>query len=273
MAAGVSALKIEGRYKDAEYVALTTQAYRKAVDDAWAGQEHHVSRAEELQLEQVYSRGLGPYFVSGTNHQKVVQGRVPRHRGILMGRVAQVEADYVVVAMGEAHEIAPLKEGDGLVFDAADWRSPGEPEEGGRVYEATCLLDGNLLLRFANRAIRFDRIRPGDLVWRSSDSQVTQAARQFTEAAGPVRRQRVHGCGSGRMQGSPLLAEWSLVEAPDTAVSVSSAEPLATAVKIEGHLDRIAAGAVQPAGEHRLRTGRDFIGCGRLAVYPGLDPE
>ena len=37
MAAGVSALKIEGRYKDAEYVALTTQAYRKAVDDAWAG--------------------------------------------------------------------------------------------------------------------------------------------------------------------------------------------------------------------------------------------
>src|SRR5579863_3688231 len=50
---GVSALKIEGRYKDAEYVALTTQAYRKAVDDAWAGIGHAVSRAEELQLEQV----------------------------------------------------------------------------------------------------------------------------------------------------------------------------------------------------------------------------
>src|SRR3954451_15539327 len=35
---GVSALKIEGRYKDASYVALTTQAYRQAVDQAWAGQ-------------------------------------------------------------------------------------------------------------------------------------------------------------------------------------------------------------------------------------------
>src|SRR3981081_3696057 len=34
---GISALKIEGRYKDANYVALATQAYRKAVDDAWAG--------------------------------------------------------------------------------------------------------------------------------------------------------------------------------------------------------------------------------------------
>ena len=31
------ALKIEGRYKDADYVALTTRAYRKAVDEAWAG--------------------------------------------------------------------------------------------------------------------------------------------------------------------------------------------------------------------------------------------
>src|SRR5580700_7400995 len=34
---GVCALKIEGRYKDSDYVALTTRAYRQAVDDAWAG--------------------------------------------------------------------------------------------------------------------------------------------------------------------------------------------------------------------------------------------
>src|SRR6202163_2035659 len=36
---GISALKIEGRYKDAAYVALTTRAYRKAVDDAWVDRE------------------------------------------------------------------------------------------------------------------------------------------------------------------------------------------------------------------------------------------
>ena len=34
---GISAFKIEGRYKDADYVALTTQAYRRAVDAAWEG--------------------------------------------------------------------------------------------------------------------------------------------------------------------------------------------------------------------------------------------
>src|ERR1700724_650692 len=36
IAAGVSCMKIEGRYKGADYVALTTRAYRQAVDDAWA---------------------------------------------------------------------------------------------------------------------------------------------------------------------------------------------------------------------------------------------
>ena len=30
--------------------------------------------AAELQLEQVYSRGLGPFFLTGTNHQAVVKG-------------------------------------------------------------------------------------------------------------------------------------------------------------------------------------------------------
>jgi putative protease len=225
VAAGVSALKIEGRYKDSEYVALTTQAYRKAVDDAWAGVAHPVSPAEELQLEQVYSRGLGPYFVTGTNHQTVVKGRAPRHRGVLMGRVVEVGADCVSVETAEAHEIAPLKEGDGLVFDAADWRSPGEPEEGGRVYQVTPGLDGVLELRFGNRAIRFDRVRVGDLVWRTNDPDVAQAARQFTEAAAPVRRQAVSVHVVAR-EGSVLSAEWSVGK---VSVPVTSAAPLGAA--------------------------------------------
>src|SRR5262249_9537689 len=87
---GVAAMKIEGRYKDADYVALATRAYRKAVDEAWAGRELSVTPQEKLQLEQVYSRGLGPFFMNGTDHQAVVTGRAPRHRGVRMGRVARI---------------------------------------------------------------------------------------------------------------------------------------------------------------------------------------
>src|SRR5688572_23347631 len=120
---GISALKIEGRYKDANYVALTTHEYRRAVDEAWAGLPLSISRLDEIHLEQVYSRGLGSFFVSGTNHQTVVSGRSPRHRGVLMGKVAQVLPDAVIVECDPATAPAPLKPGDGLVFDAASWRS------------------------------------------------------------------------------------------------------------------------------------------------------
>jgi collagenase-like PrtC family protease len=43
--AGVSCFKIEGRLKGPEYVAITVQAYRQAVDTAW---EHLLSGNDKL---------------------------------------------------------------------------------------------------------------------------------------------------------------------------------------------------------------------------------
>lgn len=212
---GVSALKIEGRYKDADYLALTTRAYRKAVDELC-----DVAPLTEIQLEQVYSRGLGPHFLMGTNHQAVVRGRAPRHRGVLMGRVARVAGDAVVFEPAGAHAVSPLKPGDGVVFDAADWRSPEEREEGGRVYEVT----PNCELRFGNGAVDFSRIRPGDLVWRTHDPDLDSTVRPFT-AKQPVRVQVT------AREGAPLEAVWALAARPEVRVTVCSRDPLARAEK------------------------------------------
>jgi putative protease len=200
---GISTLKIEGRYKDADYVALTTAAYRQAVDEAWVGRRWQIDPAAELRLEQVYSRGLGPYFMSGTNHQAVVQGRAPRHRGVLMGRVTRITETGVAIAPSEAQRIAPLKPGDGVVFDAADWRSPEEAEEGGRIFE----IDRGEL-RFGNGVVNPARIRPGDLIWRTHDPDLDKLARIYTEAATPVRKQPVHVRVVAR-EGKPLVTEWT----------------------------------------------------------------
>jgi putative protease len=221
---GISTLKIEGRYKDENYVALTTDAYRRAVDAAWAGQSSPVTRRDELLLEQVYSRGLGPHFISGTNHQAVVSGRSPRHRGLLVGRVAQVYKDRVVIEPTDAQADMPLKPGDGLVFDAADWRSPQLPEEGGRLYEMRPLAD-RLELRFGNHAIDFARIRAGDWVWRTHDVTTDRAAKPFLEPSSPVSRQPVDvaviAC-----EGELLTITWALSRQPGIAVTVQSDAPL-----------------------------------------------
>ncbi len=206
---GLSALKIEGRYKEADYVALTTRAYRQAVDEAWAGLPLSVTERETLELEQVYSRGLAPHFLSGVNHQAVVDGRAPRHRGVRLGRVVRLVPDGVVVEPAPAHKIAALKAGDGVVFDAADWRSPEEREEGGRVFQVIALPGGKLELRFGNGAIELARIRPGDLLWRTHDPEIGKAARPYLEAASPVARQLLNVRVTAH-EGEPLRTCWSV---------------------------------------------------------------
>ncbi len=181
-----------------------------------------------MQLEQVYSRGLGPFFISGTNHQQVVSGRAPRHRGVCLGRVVSVAADRVTIVPTSANDLSPAKPGDGIVFDAADWRSPDEPEEGGRIYEATPKLDGTWELSFGNHAVRFARIRAGDLVWRTDDPELEKTVRPFTQAAAPVARQpvRVHVVAH---EGEPLIAEWRLEKHPEICVTVTSQKSLGRA--------------------------------------------
>ena len=185
---------------------------------------------DELQLEQVYSRGLGAHFLSGVNHQTVVRGRAPRHRGVEMGRVARVWADSVAIEPSGAHGSAPLKAGDGLVFDAADWRSPAEPEEGGRVYEVLEELDGTLLLKFGNGAVRFHRIRPGDLVWRTHDADLARVVRPYLEPAAPLAKQLVDVNVTGG-EAMPLVVVWSLQRDRSLQFTVRSASPLDRAAK------------------------------------------
>lgn len=224
---GISTLKIEGRYKDANYVALTTKAYRQAVDAAWENLPIPVTPEEELEIEQVYSRGLGAHFIRGTNHQTVVDGRSPRHRGVLCGRVTRVYKDSVLVEPTDIEDIAPLKAGDGLVFDAADWRSPEVEEEGGHLYEV--LPAGDMLeLRFGNRAIDFTRIQPGDWVWRTHDANIDKAAKPYTQANTPAHKQplTVHVIAK---EGQPLELIWALVKNPNISVKVQSDDPLTRA--------------------------------------------
>lgn len=224
---GITTLKIEGRYKDEQYVALTTNAYRLAVDAAWEGRSDLITPERELALEQAYSRGLGPHFISGTDHQRVVAGRSPRHRGVLCGRVKRVERDRVLIEPTGIQATAPLKPGDGVVFDAADWRSPEVEEEGGHLYQVRPV--GRLLeLRFGNRAIQFDRIRPGDWVWRTHDVDIDRAARPFTEAGSPVQRQSVDVQVIAHT-GQLLRLTWTLNRQPALSVTVESDEPLAQA--------------------------------------------
>jgi putative protease len=81
-----------------------------------------------------------------------------------------------------------LKPGDGLVFDAADWRTPQELEEGGRLFTIEPREAGLFALGFANGALHPSRIRAGDWLWRSDDPTVGRSLKVYTQPTAPVRK-------------------------------------------------------------------------------------
>src|SRR5262249_21209401 len=78
---GVASLKIEGRLKGPDYVAAVTMLYRRAVDCA-VGEGEAASEHLRQRALQTYSRGSGPGFFHGADHQRTVEGRTCDHRGV-----------------------------------------------------------------------------------------------------------------------------------------------------------------------------------------------
>jgi putative protease len=112
--AGVTSLKIEGRLKSAHYVAVTTQTYRAALDAAARGEPFSISHQQELDLAQSFSRGFTHGFLSGVNHQELVQGRFPKSRGVRIGTVIEITQRGVLVKLDAIPSpLSPLGRGAG----------------------------------------------------------------------------------------------------------------------------------------------------------------
>ncbi|HEX4341968.1 MAG TPA: U32 family peptidase, partial [Verrucomicrobiae bacterium] len=228
---GVSSLKIEGRLKSPEYVANITRIYRSALDklaqppEAKAGEN-----SQHYDMEMAFSRGLFTGWFSGTNNQALVHARFGKKRGVLLGEVEKVYRDSVSIKL-----LAPLKPGDGVVFDAG---RPDEKEEGGRIYgvqnsapkpQAAALTE----LRFGHGDINFSRIHVGDKLWKTDDPELNRRLRQSFAGDAP-RFQRpiqmeVHG-GVGLSLTVIARDESGNVAQLDSAMPLAAAEkqPLTT---------------------------------------------
>jgi putative protease len=191
---GVAALKIEGRLKAPHYVATTVAQYRAAAAAA-AGEPAPAPPVriptDELALHIAYSRGVSPGFLDGADHQTLVEGRFPNHRGVPLGRVAKVSGDSVLVVPDPAQRvitgglaIAPgaasipatdprtrvePRAGMGVVFDRG---RPGEREEGGPIFSVSEATNGTWL-KFGRPGPNLAAVRAGDRVWVTSDPRST----------------------------------------------------------------------------------------------------
>ena len=203
--AGVASLKIEGRLKSPEYVANITRIYRKTLDQLHRrrseaaltsfpkieGQPPHGGGDEDkdrYDLEMAFSRGLSTGWFGGVNNQQLVHARFGKKRGVYLGEINRVLREGVALKLE-----APLKRGDGVVFDAG---KPEAPEEGGRVYAIkNPKLKGQTAeveLGFGHGDIDFNRVHVGDKLWKTSDPELDRRLRQSFAGAAPKFQRPIH---------------------------------------------------------------------------------
>ena len=86
--AGVASLKIEGRLKTPEYVAVVTRIYRKYIDKYYQNGYYTISREDREALTQIFSRGGScKGYLEGKSGRELISGDVPKNSGIRVGTV------------------------------------------------------------------------------------------------------------------------------------------------------------------------------------------
>jgi U32 family peptidase len=221
VAAGVKSFKIEGRLKSPEYVAAITRVYRKALDAAIAGAPSPVDADDRHTMEMMFSRGLSTGWLAGTDHPSLTHGRYGKKRGPLVGRIAACGSGWITL---DETTGVPLKPGDGVVFDAGENR---DHEQGARIWK----IEGTrLLFHRVHSGLDFSRIRPGQLVCKTSDPALETSIRSFWKNAKPAEKKtplHLHVTGE---PGKPLTLHCGDVALDsDTDLTPAEQHPLNTA--------------------------------------------
>ena len=170
--AGVCSLKVEGRLKSPEYVAVVTEVYRRALDALAAGRFDPEDPAPMEKLRQIFNRGgFTRGHAGGAEDAALCAPERVSHEGLPLGTVASVRGNLARVRL-----IRPLHDGDSLQLRQRqddDLRYSGPETPAGQ--EAVLRLRPGLTAA------------PGTEVARLSDAKQLEAARSHAPKPIPVQ--------------------------------------------------------------------------------------
>ena len=251
---GIASLKIEGRLKEATYVAAVTDAYRQGLDRLAEGLPSAPQSGEQRRsLELSFSRGLSTGWLGGLDHQALVHGRWSKKRGPLVGVVESCSAGGWWIIQTKA----ALKPGDGVVFEDPG-SGPLEPpaEVGGRLMAVQQRPMGRLAVRLGPGRIETRGLSAGSPCWLTSDpaleSQWQRMAGQATPECSRGLRLRLQG-----RLGEPLELGVEWAEGLDPAATLQ--------IKLRS-VSALQAASEQALDQPRLQTQLGRLGgtCWRL---------
>ncbi len=178
---GIGCLKVEGRKKKPEYVAVVTRNYRDALDRVALGDRSAMPAAQVEELVQIFSRGFTPGMYKGRSGRDYVTRSHPDNRGRELGAVLGTEGSEIIVEVS-----TPLVLGDGVAFEPP---ADSGVETVGFTIDRIRSIPGGEGNRQAIRT--YKRVVDGSKVVRSFHAALMESARaSFGEVALPGDRSR-----------------------------------------------------------------------------------
>ena len=156
--AGVHALKIEGRKKDAQYVSSVVKLYRKKLDEhfkrptlrdnappmAKEGLPAEATIRKDMQLS--FQRQTTSFFFEGRYHENVIDLNSPTHHGVRVGVVEKIRGQSIEVVLED-----DLEKYDGLKIIPMNKLYHAKPQDG----DSTQGSLEDLARRYENRELAF----------------------------------------------------------------------------------------------------------------------
>jgi putative protease len=163
----IESLKIEGRMKSAQYVAIVTNIYRNALD-AIAKGKWCASEEDQRDLALAFNRNFTSGYLMGS--RDIMGKEMSDNRGFLLGAVTAYDPkrEETTIRLNGSLE---LEKGDGLVFQSPD------QELGMIVHRSPWLKDGLMRLKTPKR------VKPGARVYLTSSSRLSRRAEEIVSGA------------------------------------------------------------------------------------------
>ena len=175
----VTSLKIEGRKKNALYVAAVTDYYRHILDGEGA------SLQKEENIKQIFSRPWTKFHLQGKN-KDVIDRDFVGHRGLVIGKVEQVQKNRLIFKT--RHDIARY---DGIQIDIPGQEKPFGFSmqqlrvKGKNVFEAA---EGDVVE--INLPPQADKIQKGQVIYLASATKV-KGSYDYTKPKNNQYRQKI----------------------------------------------------------------------------------
>lgn len=226
--AGVDCFKIEGRLKEPQYVTASLLYHRNRMQ----GQRRD-DTSTVLTPDLAFSRRSFPGWISGVNHQELVDAQIQSHVGEFIGPVVQIGRDAIVVQTGSDNSSASNSQNDIIPGDGIAIVNADGSRTGASVMQRD--RDGDLMTLKFRRGASLQSITEGSRVFRNHSVQFERHARSLL---------------SGNLPAVPVDVSAVAQIGKPLSVTFATGDGCSVTVQSEG---QCAAAENSPLSEKRLK--------------------